>query len=194
MFANLRIATKLSIGFGFVALLITLIAAIAWIQLGGAKQLVEDALEDRYPKIESARNIRGELTAQALQLREALLSASTGDSAAVATALTKVEESSTKASKDYDKLRATINTPKGKELLPKYVAGMDKLESIERAQAIGTYDLSIIPVPDSCTVFAPPAPAVAAKFYLVEEEEKKIPGLNDALEAAFKSIEKFEEL
>ncbi len=117
MFANLRIATKLSIGFGFVALLITLIAAIAWIQLGGAKQLVEDALEDRYPKIESARNIRGELTAQALQLREALLSASTGDSAAVATALTKVEESSTKASKDYDKLRATINTPKGKELL-----------------------------------------------------------------------------
>ena len=79
-------------------------------------------------------------------------------------------------------------------LMIRPLAGMDKLESIERAQAIGTYDLSIIPVPDSCTVFAPPAPAVAAKFYLVEEEEKKIPGLNEALEAAFRNIEKFEDL
>lgn len=79
-------------------------------------------------------------------------------------------------------------------LMIRPLAGMDKLESIERAQAIGTYDLSIVDLPDSCTVFAPPAPTVAAKFYLVEEEEKKIPGLNDVLEAAFKSIEKFEDL
>jgi len=79
-------------------------------------------------------------------------------------------------------------------LMIRPLAGMDKLESIERAQAIGTYDLSIVDVPDSCTVFAPPAPSVAAKFYLVEEEEKKIPDLNEALESAFKSIEKFENL
>ncbi|OQA86739.1 MAG: putative tRNA sulfurtransferase [Lentisphaerae bacterium ADurb.Bin242] len=79
-------------------------------------------------------------------------------------------------------------------LMIRPLAGMDKLESIERAQAIGTYDLSIVDVPDSCTVFAPPAPSVAAKFYLVEEEEKKIPDLNEALEAAFKNIEKFENL
>ena len=73
-------------------------------------------------------------------------------------------------------------------------AGMDKLESIDRARKIGTYELSIEPQPDSCTVFAPSSPSVAAKHLLVEEEEKKIPGLEEALERAFHSIEKYEDL
>ena len=79
-------------------------------------------------------------------------------------------------------------------LMIRPLAGMDKLESIDRAMKIGTYELSIEPQPDSCTVFAPPSPAVAAKHQLVEEEEKKIPGMEDALERAFHSIEKFENL
>lgn len=79
-------------------------------------------------------------------------------------------------------------------LMIRPLAGMDKLESIDRAMKIGTYDLSIEPQPDSCTVFAPPQPAVAAKYQLVEEEEKKIPGLEDALERAFQSIERFDDL
>ena len=74
------------------------------------------------------------------------------------------------------------------------LAGLDKLESIERAEKIGTYNISIEALPDSCTVFAPPSPAVAAKFYLVEEEEKKIPDLEEELEKAFRSIEKYEDL
>ncbi len=77
-------------------------------------------------------------------------------------------------------------------LMLRPLAGMDKLESIDRAMKIGTYDLSIEPQPDSCTVFAPPSPAVAAKYQLVEAEEKKIPGMEEALERAFQSIEKFE--
>ena len=79
-------------------------------------------------------------------------------------------------------------------LMIRPLAGMDKLESIDRAMKIGTYDLSIEPQPDSCTVFAPPQPAVAAKYQLVEAEEKKIPGLDEALERAFQSIERFDEL
>ena len=79
-------------------------------------------------------------------------------------------------------------------LMIRPLAGMDKLESIDRAMKIGTYELSIEPQPDSCTVFAPPSPSVAAKHLLVEEEEKKIPGLEEALERAFQSIEKYENL
>ena len=79
-------------------------------------------------------------------------------------------------------------------LMIRPLAGMDKLESIDRAMKIGTYELSIEPQPDSCTVFAPPSPAVAAKYQLVEEEEKKIPGLDEALERAFRSIERFDDL
>jgi len=79
-------------------------------------------------------------------------------------------------------------------LMIRPLAGMDKLESIDRAMKIGTFELSIEPQPDSCTVFAPPSPAVAAKYQLVEEEEKKIPGMEEALEHAFQTIEKFENL
>lgn len=79
-------------------------------------------------------------------------------------------------------------------LILRPLAGLDKLESIERAEKIGTYNISIEALPDSCTVFAPPSPAVAAKFYLVEEEEKKIPDLEEELEKAFRSIEKYEDL
>ena len=79
-------------------------------------------------------------------------------------------------------------------LILRPLAGLDKLESIERAEKIGTYNISIEALPDSCTVFAPPSPAVASKFYLVEEEEKKIPDLEEELEKAFRSIEKYEDL
>ena len=79
-------------------------------------------------------------------------------------------------------------------LILRPLAGLDKLESIERAEKIGPYNISIEALPDSCTVFAPPSPAVAAKFYLVEEEEKKIPDLEEELEKAFRSIEKYEDL
>ena len=81
-----------------------------------------------------------------------------------------------------------------KMLVLRPVCGMDKLETIDRAVELGTYDLSIIDLPDSCTVFAPDSPAVAAKYYLVEAEEKKIPGLEEALEETFRSIERFDDL
>ena len=74
------------------------------------------------------------------------------------------------------------------------VCGMDKLETIARAEKLGTYELSIEDLPDSCTVFAPDSPAVAAKYFLVEAEEKKIPDMGNALEEAFRGIERFDDL
>ncbi len=38
------------------------------------------------------------------------------------------------------------------------VVSMDKNEIIEIAKEIDTYDLSIMPFEDCCTIFAPPAP------------------------------------
>ena len=40
--------------------------------------------------------------------------------------------------------------------------GMDKIEAIARAREIGTYDLSILPAPDCCTVFQPDSPVLFA--------------------------------
>ena len=47
----------------------------------------------------------------------------------------------------------------------------EKLETMEIARNIGTYDLSIEDVPDSCTVFAPNDPTTAATLENVLEDE-----------------------
>ena len=44
------------------------------------------------------------------------------------------------------------------------VVSMDKNEIIKIAQKIDTFDLSIMPFEDCCTVFAPPAPKTQQKL------------------------------
>jgi len=52
--------------------------------------------------------------------------------------------------------------------------GMDKEEIIRIAKNIGTYDISILPYEDCCTVFVPKHPKTKPKLEEVLEEEKKI--------------------
>ncbi len=54
------------------------------------------------------------------------------------------------------------------------LVGFDKDEIIERAKAIGTYETSILPYEDCCTVFLPEFPATKPKLSFVEEEEGKL--------------------
>lgn len=53
------------------------------------------------------------------------------------------------------------------------VACMDKLEIIDIATKIGTYDISIRPHEDCCTIFTPKAPATKPKSYKAEAFEKE---------------------
>ncbi len=52
--------------------------------------------------------------------------------------------------------------------------GFDKEEIIERARKIGTYDTSVLPYEDCCTVFLPEHPAIKPKLSYIEEEEAKL--------------------
>ena len=54
------------------------------------------------------------------------------------------------------------------------LAGLDKEDVIKIAKEIDTFDISIEQVPDSCTVFAPNAPATAAKVDKVIRDEKRL--------------------
>jgi len=58
----------------------------------------------------------------------------------------------------------------------------DKKDTMALARRIGTLEESEREVPDSCTVFAPPDPTTAAKFYRVEADEARLDvrGLIDA--------------
>ena len=52
--------------------------------------------------------------------------------------------------------------------------GMDKTEIIEQARKIGTFDISIRPGEDCCTVFVPKHPATKPTLEVVEAEEKNL--------------------
>ncbi|MBR2434463.1 MAG: tRNA 4-thiouridine(8) synthase ThiI [Lentisphaeria bacterium] len=74
-------------------------------------------------------------------------------------------------------------------LIVRPLCGFDKMETIRRAEAIGTFETSIEPMPDSCTVFAPDSPILHAKLKFVEFEESKIPNMEEELQKAYDSME-----
>lgn len=54
------------------------------------------------------------------------------------------------------------------------VATMDKTEIIAKAEKIGTFDLSIQPFEDCCTIFAPPRPKTKPKIDKAREYESRL--------------------
>ncbi len=60
-------------------------------------------------------------------------------------------------------------------LILRPTVGMDKLETIHIAEKIGSFELSSVQVPDSCTVFAPKRPTTRADLAKVIAEEARIP-------------------
>jgi len=68
---------------------------------------------------------------------------------------------------------------------------MDKSEIIEKAKEIGTYDISIQPYEDCCTIFVPKHPATKPKLNEVEKAEENISGFEDLVEEAVEKAESF---
>ena len=54
------------------------------------------------------------------------------------------------------------------------LVGTNKADTIRLAKKIGTYDISIQPEPDCCTVFQPKCPVIHGKLYECEEEERAL--------------------
>lgn len=69
--------------------------------------------------------------------------------------------------------------------------GMDKQEVIDRANAIGTYETSILPYEDCCTVFTPRHPTTNPKRESIEKSEARL-DVETLIEAAMAGIEKIE--
>lgn len=67
-------------------------------------------------------------------------------------------------------------------LILRPTVGMDKLETIHIAEKIGSFGLSSVQVPDSCTVFAPSRPTTRADLAKVIAEEARIPDWEELVE------------
>ncbi len=68
--------------------------------------------------------------------------------------------------------------------------GLDKLEITEIAKRIGTYETSILPYEDCCTVFTPRHPATKPKLDLLAKAEEKLEG-DQLVERAIAGIEQY---
>ncbi|WP_165055939.1 MULTISPECIES: tRNA uracil 4-sulfurtransferase ThiI [unclassified Adlercreutzia] len=77
------------------------------------------------------------------------------------------------ASQTLDNIRATdaaVSLPVFRPLI-----GTDKIEIIEQAQHLGTFEISSQDAPDCCTLFMPRAPETHAKLADVEAAEAQLP-------------------
>ena len=57
------------------------------------------------------------------------------------------------------------------------VIGMDKQEIVEYSQKIGTFETSIEPYEDCCTIFVDKHPVTKPKFEAIEKSEKRLEGI-----------------
>lgn len=69
--------------------------------------------------------------------------------------------------------------------------GMDKIEVIDRAREIGTFETSILPYEDCCTVFTPKHPTVNPKREKIELSEKRL-DMEKLIEEALAGVELIE--
>lgn len=67
----------------------------------------------------------------------------------------------------------------------------DKIDIIEISRKIDTYDISILPFEDCCTVFLPKYPAIKPNLERVIKAESRL-DVDGLIEEAFKNVEKYE--
>lgn len=72
------------------------------------------------------------------------------------------------------------------------LAGMDKQEIINIGTKIGTYDISIRPYEDCCTIFVAKHPQIKPRLNVIEKIERKLTDLDKYLEEAVANAEVIE--
>ena len=68
--------------------------------------------------------------------------------------------------------------------------GLDKTEIVEAARRIGTFETSILPYEDCCTIFTPPHPKTKPTLAEIEAAEAAMPGLAGLEETAAREVER----
>lgn len=68
------------------------------------------------------------------------------------------------------------------------LVGMDKQEIVAKAQQIGTYDLSVQPFEDCCSLFSPKNPVTKASLKIVHQQEANLP-VDDLVQEALAQTE-----
>jgi methyl-accepting chemotaxis protein len=114
---NASVARRLIVGFGAITLLIVVFSVTsAWL-LRDIRSAVVQIADDRYPKVDVARDVFDGVNAQARMLRNAIIATSLNQPAQASEFLATMDKEVAANTERMKKLEAMINTPKGQELL-----------------------------------------------------------------------------
>ena len=114
MFKNMKVATKLGLGFGMVVLLLIMATLLGIIRMSAINDASTFIVEDRYPKVLNTNIIKEETLNQARYIRDLIIRDDPAADAKNMELITASRERRAKASEDLGK---TVNTPQGRELL-----------------------------------------------------------------------------
>ena len=84
---------------------------------------------------------------------------------------------------------AVTNEAVGDFLILRPLVAYDKKDIIEIAKKIETFEISIKPFEDCCTVFLPESPVIKPKVLLCQAEQARIPDLDALIQEAIQGIE-----
>ncbi|GAB3357408.1 MULTISPECIES: methyl-accepting chemotaxis protein [Giesbergeria] len=134
---NLKVATRLSFGFGLISLVLIVIIGYGLMQQKAANDDFSFVISDRWPKVSQSIDILNETNNIAIALRNLLLN---DDAADRQRQIDSVYASRKLIAASVDHLEKTIVLPKGKELLrqvldgrEQYVAGQENLMALVKA-------------------------------------------------------------
>jgi methyl-accepting chemotaxis protein len=136
-FSKMPVATRLGLGFGVVGVLLVLITGAAFFNLRTLAGEIRQMVDDRYPKTVWANEIVDGINRIALTMRDILLEE---DLEAVRLAVANIEQIKNANAELLEKLRRSIATEKGRQLLDdaqaaheRYVDGQRMIEALAAA-------------------------------------------------------------
>ena len=93
------------------------------------------------------------------------------------------------ASQTVESMTSTEDTARLPIFRP--LIAFDKEETMELARKIGTFETSIEPFEDCCTIFLPKNPAIKPKLDTVRRAEQAIPNADELIAKAIEGIETY---
>ena len=132
-FKNMKMASKLALGFGLTGLILVLISTLSIVRFKSLGDMVNLVIHDRYAKVEMVFQIHEHQNLQARYLRNAILSAKNPEQ--MESWITKVEQEAAGNAEVLEKLTPLILSPKGLELFG-HLKSLREPYALSRAELI----------------------------------------------------------
>ncbi len=123
MFKNLKIGVRLGLGFGFVLLLLAIISTVGIWRMASMSAATAAITEERMPMVQMAEEMKVNTLLMARAIRNVVIST---DKSFERAQIDSIADARKRNGELMDKIKAMLNTDKGKELIDKVTAARSK--------------------------------------------------------------------